>query len=598
MRRWPFFWHIFPSFLLITLLACAFIIVYATNAARTYQAEYAEATLKTRAALLEGQLARLFTDTTVNADSLLDVLGVRTRTRITLIRPDGVVIADSHEEAAVMDNHGDRPEIIEAMARDTGVSTRYSATLEHDLLYTAIPVTRDDSLLGVLRTSLPLVSVYEALEVFASRLLATGIVVAVIVVLLSLAITHRLNQPLKELTRGAERFAQGDFSIGLPIPSTSENARLASAMNAMAEQLDERIRAIMRKSNEQDAILSAMVEGVIAVDQDEHVIMINQAAGAMLGVNPMEVKGRWIQEAVRNTELQKFIGELLRKRTPLNRQITAAVAVGGERTLEVHGTVLRGSRGGLNGVLVALHDITHLRKLENLRREFVANVSHELRTPLTSIKGFVETLLDGALDQPGERERFMEIIGNHVNRLNALVEDLFTLSRLEKDEANGGVELQLTSVDALVKDAVEVCTAKAVQKNVRLSTVLGQVPSARVNTSLFEQAIINLIDNAIKYSEAGTQVEIRCERRGNEIAIAVVDEGPGIPQVHQTRLFERFYRIDKARSSKLGGTGLGLSIVKHIMNVHNGTITVDSTIGEGSTFTLFVPAVGATEEKS
>lgn len=598
MRRWPFFWHIFPSFLLITLLACAFIIVYATNAARSYHAQYATTILKTRAALLENQLAELFTDTTANPDSVLDALGERTKTRITLIRPDGVVIGDSYEDPSTMDNHGDRPEIITAMVRDTGVSTRYSATLKHDLLYTAIPVTNGDSLLGVLRTSLPLVSVYEALEVFASRLVATGVIVAAIVVLLSLAITHRLNEPLKELTRGAERFARGDFSIGLPIPSTSESARLASAMNAMAEQLDERIRAIMRKSNEQDAILSAMIEGVVAVDQDEHVIMINQAAGVMLGVNPMEVKGRWIQEAVRNTELQKFIGELLRTRAPLNKHITASLSNGDERTLEVHGTVLRGSRGGVNGVLVALHDITHLRKLENLRRDFVANVSHELRTPLTSIKGFVETLLDGALEQPGERERFMEIIGNHVNRLSSLVEDLFTLSRLEKDEANGGVDLDLTSVDALVKDAVEVCTAKAVQKNIRLTTTVRQVPGARVNSSLFEQAIINLIDNAIKYSDAGTQVRILCERRHAEVAIAVTDEGPGIPRQHVGRLFERFYRIDKARSSKLGGTGLGLSIVKHIMNVHNGRITVDSTPGEGSTFTLFVPVVGATEENA
>jgi two-component system, OmpR family, phosphate regulon sensor histidine kinase PhoR len=281
---------------------------------------------------------------------------------------------------------------------------------------------------------------------------------------------------------------------------------------------------------------------------------------------------------------------LLQSQESLDGEISMSLVFGGERFMEVHGTILRGSKGGVNGVLVALHDITHLRKLENLRREFVANVSHELRTPLTSIKGFVETLLDGAMDQPGERERFLEIIGNHVNRLNTLVEDLFTLSRLEKEEANGGVERITGPVDALIRSAVEVCEPKADQKHIVLEVSCTERCTVRMNGTLLEQAVINLIDNAIKYSDASTTVHIECKRTNRDVLIEVRDQGPGIAPEHHQRLFERFYRIDKARSSKMGGTGLGLSIVKHIMNVHEGRVTVDSDIGKGSVFTLWIPA--------
>lgn len=596
MRRWPFFWHIFPAFLLITLLACAFIVVYATNAARSHHIEREAETLHVRSVLVEREVAPWFRSRPMYADSLLEALGTRTRTRITLIAPDGTVIVDSHHDRAKMDNHADRPEIMAAARGDTGLSVRYSATLERELMYVAVPVVDSAGHCGVLRVSVPLVTLNEAFEPFASRIVAAGLVVAIVVVLLSLAISHRLSHPLHELTRGAERFAEGDFSKGLPIPSTIESARLASAMNAMAEQLDERIRAIMRKNNEQDAILSAMVEGVVAVDQDENVIMMNGAGGRMLGVDPMESRGRAIQEAVRNSELQRFIGRLLDSRSSMEGEITASVSFEGERHIEVHGTTLRGSRGGLKGVLVALHDITSLKRLENLRREFVANVSHELRTPLTSIKGFVETLLDGAMDESEQRERFLGIIGNHVNRLSALVDDLFTLSRLEKEEANGGVAMEMSSVEPLIKDAIDVCTPKAVEKDIRLSLECASEFRSLLNTSLFEQAVINLVDNAIKYSGEGARVDIGCRLEGGEIAVSVKDTGPGIPKEHHSRLFERFYRIDKARSSKMGGTGLGLSIVKHIMNVHGGRVTVESEVGTGSCFTLYLPAGRAPEE--
>jgi two-component system phosphate regulon sensor histidine kinase PhoR len=596
MRRWPFFWHIFPSFLLITFLACGFIIAYATNAARANRTESAARTLRVRSVLLERELRAWFSDSSQRSAPALADLGERTHTRITLVLSDGTVIADSHHNRENMDNHADRPEVMQACEGDTGMSIRYSATLKRDLMYVAVPVHDSTGFVGVLRASQPLVSVYEALRTFAGRLVAAGIAVAAVVVLLSLGIAQRLSKPLKDITAGAERFAQGDLSQGIEIPNTREAARLAAAMNAMAEQLDERIRTITRKSNEQDAILGAMVEGVVAVDQDENVIMMNDAAGKMLGVDPMEARGRSIQEAVRNSELQRFIAGLLDSRSSHDGEISASVSFEGERHIVVHGTTLRGSRGDLKGVLAALHDVTELKKLENLRREFVANVSHELRTPLTSIKGFVETLLDGAVDNREDRVRFLRIIGNHVNRLSSLVDDLFTISRLEKEGTSGGIVLEPSAISPLVSDAVEVCVPLAQEKGTTVEVSCDSSLRANLNASLFEQALINLVDNAIKYSDSGSRVSISCEVRGREIAVAVSDNGPGISPQHHARLFERFYRIDKARSSKMGGTGLGLSIVKHIMNVHGGRVSVSSEVGAGSCFTIFVPAAAGTSE--
>jgi two-component system phosphate regulon sensor histidine kinase PhoR len=589
MKQRSFFWHVLPPFLLVILVACIAVLGYAMQSYKSLHHDTTFSLLRTRAMLLSSFFTQHAPQSRAALDSLVKSYGSLTGTRITIIDSSGLVLADSHENPATMDNHRDRPEIRDALRGDTGTATRYSETLSHDLMYVAVPLNTPFHHQRVLRTAVPLVAVSESLGAVSSRILIVSIIVFLAALVLSMLISHRLSTPLRRLTQGAQRFANGDFSDSLPLSVTREVSQLTDAMGQMARQLDDRIRALTRANNEQNAVLSAMVEGVVAVDQDEHIIMLNAAAGKILGIAPDKVKGKWIQEVIRNTQLQALIRQLLENGGTLESEFCIETTSSGATTIEVHGTELIDARKGLSGGLLVLHDVTSLKKLENIRRDFVANVSHELRTPLTSIKGFVETLLDGALNEPKSCNRFLGIIDEHVNRLNSLIEDLLTISRLEREETIEQVEFETTPLAASIKAAIKVCQPKADDKSIGIQFDESFTPIATVNASLIEQAIINLVDNSIKYSDAGSRIRVWCERSNEELRIHVADEGMGIAPEHVPRLFERFYRVDKARSRKVGGTGLGLAIVKHIMGVHHGSVTVLSTIGKGSTFTLHLP---------
>jgi len=596
-KRIPFFWHIFPSLLLTAILVCGIIIVYTTRATKVMHVALTEEDLKTRATLLVPQVHRLFNDSLSQIDSLCKAIGPKVKTRFTIILPNGTVIGDSYEDITTMDNYGDRPEVRMALNNTVGISTRFSQTLKRPLMYVAEPVTENGTILFILRASIPVISISDTYNTISQRIISAGVLVICIAGILSILVSRRLSKPLEDLRRGAESFARGNLRSKLPLPNSRETAELASAMNTMARQLDERIRTITRQGNEQRLILASMIEGVIAVDNDEKIILINQAAAHMLGRSEQTMTGKWVQESFRNAEVQRFIRDALHSKETIEKEIKALTKDEGEITLHMSGTQIRGENDEVTGALAVLHNITDIKKLENIRRDFVANVSHELRTPLTSIKGFVETLLDGAMKQPEELERFLSIISNHVNRLNSIIDDLMSLSYLEK-EIYSDVKFDEVHLDAIVKDAVEVCHIKAQQRKIgiHVAGLSGIVTTG--NPSLLEQAIINLIDNAIKYSDENTKVTIVTQKREKSITIDVTDEGPGITAEHLPRLFERFYRIDKARSRKLGGTGLGLSIVKHIIAAHNGSVTVHSIPQKGSTFTIHLPLPDTNEENS
>lgn len=589
MTRRPFFWHIFPATLLISIITGAVIAIYATRTFESYHLDRTVSALRVQAQLLRDEVSRTLVDSTVSADSLCKEIGRRTGTRLTVIRADGKVLGDSHENPAEMDNHRDRPEIMQALAGGPGVATRYSETMDHKMMYVAIPIEDRGTLLAVTRTSLPLVTVSETFSAVSSRVALALVIVSLAAIGLSMALSRRLSRPIEELRQGALRLASGDLDTPLPTTGTREAAELASAMNTMARQLHERIQDLIHQRNEQETILASMVEGVVAVDNDERILLVNAAAQSMLGIEGREMRGRLLQEAVRNVELQRFLLRLAQQRRPAEVEISAIMPGGVKKTLEVHGNVLGEPGAPPEGVLVVLHDVTRLKKLENIRRDFVANVSHELRTPLTSIKGFVETLQHGTDDSPDERRRFLDIIANHVNRLNTIIEDLLTISRLEKDSVGDEIKLESVSLDALVKDAADVCEGSARKKGISIVFEGQSGITAKASPSLLEQALIDLVDNAIKYGDQESTIRIRCEQGEREISLAVVDEGPGIEAKHLSRLFERFYRIDKARSRKLGGTGLGLAIVKHILQLHHGSVDVQSELGTGSTFTLRLP---------
>ena len=510
-----------------------------------------------------------------------------TDTHLTVVLADGRVVGDSRQDPGTMGNYGDIPEIREALAGEVGKDRRDATLREPDTLYVAVPVRLQGQVVAVVRAALPVSVISQTLTAVYLKVAIGGLGLLLLAAGLSLILSRRLTQPLEEVRRGAERFARGDLSLKLPRPELRELVGLAETLNHMASQLDERIGTIIRQRQEREAVLASMVEGVIAVDSRSRVISLNRAASALLGLDPAFVIQRRIIEVVENPDLQWFITRSLAASGPIEGEITLQ----GEkpRFLQAHGTTLKDPHGKAFGVLIVVHDVTRLRQLEKARRDFVANVSHELKTPITSIKGFVETLLEGeAISDPEHAEKFLGIIGRQADRLGAIIEDLLSLSRIEQEAEQGKIHLVGGRIKGILNAALQVCSTRAEEKQISVNLSCPEDLRARVNAPLLEQALVNLIDNAVKYSDPGSSVQVEAGQLNNQVVIKVTDQGVGIPKEHLSRLFERFYRVDASRSRKMGGTGLGLAIVKHIAQAHGGKVDVTSTTGQGSTFSIFL----------
>jgi len=395
-----------------------------------------------------------------------------------------------------------------------------------------------------------------------------------------------------DLRRVVDDLAEGrPASTPVALDEPPEAADVVDAVSELGRRFAERLDGVLRINNEQEAVLAGMAEGVLAVDSDRRVISLNRSAGRLLGVGPAEIMGRIFYEIVRNPDLNRFVDQVLNTRKPLEGDLVLRQA--DERVLQIRGTMLNDSQGRAVGAVFVLNDVTRLRRLENMRRDFAANVSHELKTPITSIKGFIETVLDGAT--PEDSERFLRIVARQADRLDAIIDDLLSLSRIEKEADASDIVLSPVRLKEIVMGAAVDGRPKADERGVTFDIVCPDDLHVRANPLLLQQAIRNLVDNAVKYSESGGQVRLVGERTGDEVRISVVDKGCGIAPEHHARLFERFYRVDKARSRKLGGTGLGLAIVKHIILAHRGKVTVESTPGRGSTFTIHLPPVAAAQ---
>ncbi len=582
------FWQLFSSFFLITLAALVAVIWFSSRALHRFHFEQRTGDVQARAQLVQQRLAAVLSSgDTASVDAICKDLGGRTGTRFTCILPSGRVVGDSDEDPSRMDNHGQRPEIAEALLGRTGVSTRYSITVHKTMLYVALPLKIDGDIRGVVRASVPVMSVRETLRDVRDEIVLGGLVIAMLVGMASLAVSRRLSRPLEEMRAGAERYAQGHLEHRLPVPRSFEMFRLAEAMNQMAAQLEARMRETIRERNEREAILSSMVEGVLAVDTSERIIILNEAAARLFDVTVEDAHGRSIQEVVRNMEIQRHVSRTLKQQ----ESVEANVALTGrqERYLQLHATVLRDAQGESIGALIVLNDITQLRKAESLRRDFVANVSHELKTPVTSIKGFVETLLDGAIENQSDARRFLERTAHQADRLSQIIDDLISLSRIEKDTEQEGIELEHTGVRGVLQSAIQACEVTASAKAVRIDLTCDENLTAPMDPPMLELAVVNLLDNAIKYSDTGRSVEVLADQTDGELTISVLDHGCGIAPEHLPRVFERFYRADKGRSRELGGTGLGLAIVKHIALAHKGRVAVESQVDKGSKFTIRLP---------
>lgn len=588
MRRKSLFWRLYLYFLLVTVGALVATAWYASKSLRQFHQDQVAADLLARARIFAGEIPVLQASDPAGVDRLCKDVGRLTLTRITVVLPDGRVIGDSDEDPGVMENHRNRPEIAVALEGGTGQSIRYSDTLRRRLMYLAISFRLNGGGTGVVRASLPLAVVDGALATFYRHVALGGLAVAGMFAVLALYLSRRITRPLAFMRQASEQFARGDLHARVPVPDTEELGTLARTMNQMAAQLSERIRSMALQHNEQKAVLANMTEGVLAVDLDQRILHINPAACRLFGLKPDEGRGRHILEVVRHIALQEFIGLTLNSDSPVERDVVFREDQ--DRFFQMHGAALKDESGVIIGGLVVINDITRLKRLESLRRDFVANVSHELKTPLTTLKGCVETLSDGAAANPDEARRFLGMMDRQVGRLEVMVDDLLVLSRLEHESERGGIELTVGSVNDVLSRVAQSFFDRATRKGIHLVLDCPDSIRAPINAALLEQAVGNLVDNAIKYSTEETTITVSAGIKDDAVVIAVADQGLGMEKKHLDRIFERFYRVDPARSRSQGGTGLGLAIVKHIALAHHGSVTVTSTPGQGSTFTIRLPA--------
>lgn len=578
------FWRITLCLVASALLAFGVVGLHANRSLRRVYHEQIESELQQQADWAASEIRRFSLRPEGNyVDRRCKELGGLTPFRVTVVLPDGQVIGDSESDPAVMDNHAGRPEIAEALAGNVGRAERFSGTVRRSMAYLAVPVWRHGRIVAAVRTAMPLANIDRTLRT-AYREVALGVLgAAILFALLASVVVRRFVHPVEEMRAVAERLADGDLRARIEVPPGGAEMRaLSRALNQMAEQLDARMSTITGQRNELKAVLTSMSEGVLAVNSDGRILHYNAAAEKLLGLE--EGHGRMLEESVRQAEMQRFVRGLL----GTGGEAEADILIEGERHLRMHGAPLEDAAGQRIGALVVMSDTTRLKRLEKVRQDFVANVSHELKTPITVLRGGIDTLLDAKRSE--EDRHFLSMISRQVDRLGAIVEDLLSLSRLEHDEQNGLVPLETGRVGDVLRRAVATCSRAAEVKGMDVVVVCPEDLTARMNAPLLEQAVGNLIDNAIKYSGEGTRVEvIATGGNGDGVAIRVKDEGSGIEARHLPRIFERFYRVDQARSRTLGGTGLGLSIVKHIARAHGGAVAVESQAGRGTVFTVRLP---------
>lgn len=588
------FWKIFLIHAVVLIASLGIFAIVVVGPLRASVQEQADARLRQQALVLRHSLDGGFPkEPSRDLQQRLSALQSSSGTRFTIVADDGTVLGDSESDPSSMDNHRDRQEIqlAETNENGQGLARRYSDTARKTMLYAAVRVGDKGAPAGFVRAAVPLESAYPEIATFERRIVAFTVVAIFLGFVTAYLLASWLVGPLTSIAAAAQAVSKGQLATKVPAIANDEFGELALTFNSMSRQLlarnDEmqsRARKLEDDNNRLSTVLGSMIEGVIAVDERQRILFANKAAQSLLELaGPTDI-GRPIWEAVRHAMIQQVVNDALagRDRTVVELDLPRKHAV-----VAMLATRLPGKP--CPGVVLVFHDVTDLRRLENMRREFVSNVSHELKTPLTAIQAYTETLLSGALDEPENSRQFVERIEEHADRLHALILDLLRLARIES-------ATDVFDVQAIpLREAIEFCLDEhrpvAQAKGVALDL---DAPEEFVRVNADDEGLhtilSNLVDNAVKYTPTGGRVVVRWRSDGNFVTIQVEDNGAGIAEEHQGRIFERFYRVDKARSRELGGTGLGLSIVKHITHVFGGTIDVESQPGQGSVFTVRLPA--------
>ena len=598
MRKRGLVWKLFPVYFAITLASVLVVGTAASVFLREFYQSQVEKDLVVRARLVgdavrrDGILPKAWEPHALSprgaAAKALKNLARSAEVRITLIAPSGKVIGDSEANPAGMANHADRPEFRAAMSGRIGISRRRSTTLGFTMVYAAIPIKVGGDVAAVVRVAQAATAVDSRPGATAYRILLAAVATAILAGALSWFAARRVAACLVPLRNAASQFACGNYTTRAPTSDIAEPAALAESFNSMADRIEAQLRELARQSAQQSAILASMKEGVLAVANDDRILITNPACERLLGVRAESAVGKAVHEVVRVPALHRFI-ELARKKEPASEEERILRTQEG-RLLHLSAADLSDPSGREVGVLVVLSDVTQAAKLDQMRKDFVANVSHELKTPITAIKGYIETVLDMESLEEAKARRFLETAVRQADRLNAIVDDLLKLAEIEQRAESAQIELQTSPIRPVVDAAAAACRPTAVKRMITVEIECPEDLAAAINPPLLERAVTNLIDNAVKYSPEGAHVRVVAERTDGEVAIRVIDNGPGIEAEHIPRIFERFYRVDTARSRKLGGTGLGLAIVKHVAQAHGGRVEVQSTPGRGSTFTIYLPA--------
>jgi len=572
-------WRVAAAFIVLVVVTIGALSAYLSQFIRGDYLDELETQLGNQARLVADTVAPDLMAEPGGIDSLCRRLGEWIDARVTIVGRDGSVLGDSNEDSSTMENHAGRPEVDRALSLELGSSVRHSATLGYDMMYVAVPIVWNEGLVGVARVSVALSQIEDLLGQVNRRIAAAAAIAAAVAVFLAFQVSRITVEPLKQLTTMSRRMAEGDLDQEILVPSNDEVGELAAAFNRMAARIRETVVAISGERDKVSVIVSQIGDAIFVTDGQARVTMLNRAAEAVARLPRHEAPGRTFIEVVRDHELDELVQRCLQS----GEQQTGLVETRPRRgLLRVVATPLVESAG----CLVLVQDLTELRKLETVRRDFVSNISHELRTPIASLKALGETLQDGAIDDATVSREFLERLNVEVDKLAQMVEELGELSRIE----SGEVRLEREPID--VRDtaarAADRLGVQAERAGLRLLTDFpADLPTVAADARRIEQSIVNLIHNSIKFTPAGGQVVVSARQEDDGVVVSVSDTGTGIPADDLPRVFERFYKVDKARSQS--GTGLGLAIVKHLVEAHGGRIWADSVEGRGATFSFSLP---------
>jgi two-component system phosphate regulon sensor histidine kinase PhoR len=576
-------WRIAIPYILLILLTMLGLGIYLSNFTRQIYLDEIEAQLAAEARLIGDELSPYLIGKVDSAtlDQLTRRWGDLVGARITIIAPDGTVIGESQENRTTMDNHRNRPEVMQALSEGQGQSIRHSNTAGIDMLYYATALEIEGQTVAVLRLALPLTTVDTKIAGLQRILVGVTLIVTLLALLLTILIAGQTTRPLRELTRAADRMAGGDLNTPIPISTDDEIGRLSKALNRMATQLRSDVEDLQTERSKLSAILQQITDGLVMVNQQGLVEMINPAAEEMFSIAQDQALGNSLAGSLRQHQVVE-----LWQRTRESGDVQSTTFEVGTRRIYLQGIAVMMDQELAGNTLLLFQNLTRQRYLETVRQDFISNISHELRTPLAALKALAETLEETALDDPPAARRFLQRMATEVDSLSLIVSELLELSRIE----SGRVPLNIkpTKPYAVVIPAVERLRLQAERAGLLVSSDCpDHLPLVAADPLRLEQVIVNLLHNAIKFTPTGGHIGVSAHQDGGSIIFSVVDTGVGIAQEDLPRVFERFYKADRARSS--GGTGLGLAISRHLVEAHGGKIWVESTEGQGSTFSFSIP---------